>query len=134
MIEGLNMTEADFAAMFDGDFTFKIGSGAYHGQREDWEYIEVPEILCDREVAQCVRDRKDHESAQHFTMNSSGERVFWYFKIDYRDGGSCGYAEFSRADAKNKIQNIMARQDVRYFELSRNEGDFTKKGYCHRFG
>lgn len=127
------MTDADFAALFDGDFTFRIGSGSYKGAREDWEYIDIPEILCCTEVARIVRERKGRGSAQEFTMNRDGARVFWYFKVDDKGGGGVGYPVYSREEAKNHLDRHLSRTDIAYFEVSRHEGNLETKRLRHRF-
>lgn len=105
--------------MFTGPFTYKVGYGKYRESDSSLQFIEVPALAAGRETAQTVRKNAGAESARMFAYDENGREVYWYFSVNYADGGSLSYAEHTEPEAKAALERIRNSEDAMNFSLTR---------------
>lgn len=106
--------------MFSGRITYKVGYGKYRESDSSWQFIEVPAPAAGRETAQTVRKNAGAESARMFAYDENGREVYWYFSVNYADGGGSSYAEHTELEAKAALERIRNNEDAMNFSVTRH--------------
>ena len=107
--------------MFSGEITYKVGYGPYNDHEHSiWTFVDVPAITAGSETAQTVRRNAGAESAQMFAYDENGREIYWYFTVNYRDGGSCSHAIHTQKESEAYLAARLDDQDARSITMTRH--------------